>query len=176
VFFDLPTPSVQATMAIATAKLALITGDDTYAQAANELMASAPAMAGSMLSSTVATVGLELEYRANGEATIAIASSANDARAADLWKTALASYRPGKVVIRIGSDRNASAMPAAARAMFASSTAKGVPLAFVCAGTACATPIAKPAKLAEVIRTFGVKGGDRTVIATDKPAVAQPPM
>jgi len=176
VFFDLPTPSVQATMAIATAKLALITGDDTYAQAANELMASAPAMAGSMLSSTVATVGLELEYRANGEATIAIASSANDARAADLWKTALASYRPGKVVIRIGSDRNASAMPAAARAMFASSTAKGVPLAFVCAGTACATPIAKPAKLAEVIRTFGVKGGDRTVIATDKPAVARPPM
>ncbi len=59
-------------MAIATAKLALITGDDSYSKAANELMASAPAMAGSMLSNSVATVGLALEYRANGDATVAI--------------------------------------------------------------------------------------------------------
>ncbi len=57
VFFDMPTPSVQATMAIATAKLALLTGDDSYSKTASELMASAPAMAGSMLSTVVATTG-----------------------------------------------------------------------------------------------------------------------
>ena len=145
-------------MAIATMKLALLTGDDSYSKAANELMASAPAMAGSMLSNSVATVGLALEYRANGEATVAVAGPPGDARAAALWKTALASYRPGKVVMRIGSDRGGASMPAAARAMFDSSAAKGVPLAFVCAGTACATPVGTPAKLAEVIRKFRRQG------------------
>ena len=58
-------------------------------------------------------------------------------------------------------------MPAAARAMFESSAAKGVPLAFVCAGTACATPVGTPAKLAAVIRRFGVKGSDKTTLAND---------
>jgi len=179
VFFDMPTPSVQATMAIAAAKLALITGDDGYSKAANELMASAPAMAGSMLSTVVATTGLALEYRANGGATVSIVGPPGDARVTALWRMALASYRPGKIVMRIGSDRDATApMPAAARAMFDSSAAKNVPLAFVCAGTACATPVATPAKLAQVIRRFGVKGagGDQTAVANDKPASTQPPM
>ena len=105
VFFDMPTPSVQATMAIAMAKLALITGDDSYSKTASELMANAPAMAGSMLSNSVATVGLALEYRANGGATVAIVGPHGEARAAALWRMALASYRPGKVVMRIESGR-----------------------------------------------------------------------
>ena len=176
VFFDMPTPSVQATMAIATAKLALLTGDDSYSKTANELMASAPAMAGSMLSNSVATVGLALEYRANGEATVAVVGPPTDARVAALWRMALASYRPGKVVMRVGSDRGGASMPAAARAMFESSAAKGVPLAFVCAGTACATPVGTPAKLAEVIRRFGVKRNDQTTVANDRPPLQRPPM
>ena len=177
VFYDMPAPSVQATMAIATAKLGLVTGDGSYAKAANELMASAPAMAGSMLSNSVATVGLELEYRANGDAMVAVAGPHSDARAAALCKTALGSYRPGKIAMRIGSDRGAAkAMPAAVRAMFASSAEKGVPLAFVCAGTVCATPVGTPAKLAEVIRRFGVPGNDKASLANDRPALARPPM
>ena len=182
VFFDLPTPSVQATMAIATAKLALLTGDDSYSKTANEMMTSAPAMAGAMLSNSVATVGLALEYRANGDATVAIAGPPGDARAAALWRMALASYRPGKIVTRIGSDR--AAVPrgeyaAAAAARCSESRqlkAKNVPLAFVCAGTACATPVVTPAKLAQVIRKFGVKGSDRTTVANDRPASPHPPM
>ena len=177
VFLDLPTPSVQATMAIAIAKLALITGDDSYSKIANELMASAPAMAGSMLSNSVATVGLELEYRANGGATVSIVGPPGEARATALWRMALASYRPGKIVVRMGSNRTDTAsMPAAARAMFDSSAVKNVPLAFVCAGTACATPVETPAKLAQVIKKFGVKGADQTAVANDKAASARPPM
>ncbi len=177
VFLDMPTPSVQATMAVATAKLALITGDDNYSKTANELMASAPAMAGSMLSNAVATVGLALEYRANGGATVSIVGPPGDARATALWRMALASYRPGKIVTRIGLSRSDTApMPAAARAMFDSSAAKNVPLAFVCAGTACATPVATPSKLAQVIRKFGVKGADQTAVANEGPASARPPM
>jgi uncharacterized protein YyaL (SSP411 family) len=176
VFFDMPTPSVQATMAIATAKLALITGDDSYSKTASALMANAPAMAGAMLSNSVATVGLALEYSANGEATVAIVGPHGEARAAALWRMALASYRPGKIVMRIESARGAESMPAAARAMFESSAAKGVPLAFVCAGTACATPVATPAKLAQVIRRFGVKSADQTTVVNDGPASARLPM
>lgn len=177
VFYDMPAPSVQATMAIATAKLGIITGDSSYTKAANDLMVRALAMAGSMPSNSVATVGLGLEYRANGDAMVAVAGPHTDARAAALWKTALASYRPGKIVMRIGSDRGAAkAMPPAMQAMLASSAEKGVTLAFVCAGTACAIPVATPAKLAEVIRRFGVKGNDKTTLANDRPALARPPM
>jgi uncharacterized protein len=176
VFFDMPMPSVQATMAIAAAKLALITGDDGYSKAANKLMANAPAMAGAMLSNSVATIGLALEDRANGGATVAIVGLNGDARGAALWRMALASYRPGKIVLRIGSNRDAASMPAAARAMFESSAAKGVPLAFVCAGTACANPVLAPAKLAQVIRSFGVNGINKTTVANDGPALARPPM
>jgi uncharacterized protein YyaL (SSP411 family) len=177
VFFDMPTPSVQATMAIATAKLALITGDDNYSKASDELMARAPAMAGTMLSSSVATVGLALEYRANGEATVAVVGPISNPRTVALWQTALASYRPGKVVMRIGLDRGTLiAMPAAAQAMLASSTLKKAPLAFVCAGKACATPVGEPATLAEVIRKFGVNGSDKTAVANEKPTTTRPPM
>jgi hypothetical protein len=172
VFFDMPTPSVQATMAIAAAKLALITGDDSYSKAANDLMASAPAMAGTMLSAAAATVGLALEYRANGDATVVIVGPPGEARAAALWRIALATYRPGKIVMRAGSD-HAAAIPTAARAMVESSAAKGVPLAFVCAGTACATPVETSLKLAQVIRKFGVNGIDKTTLANDKPPPAR---
>ena len=176
VFFDMPTPSAQATMAIAMTKLALLTGDDNYSKAASDLIASAPAMASSMLSTSVATIGLALENRANGDAVIAVAGPNGDARASALWRMALASYRPGKVVMRLGSDHDAvGTIPAAARAMFESSASKGVSLAFVCAGTACATPVETPVKLAAVIRKFGVSGNDQTTIA-DKPASARPPM
>ena len=176
VFFDMPTPSIQATMSIAMAKLATISGADSYSKASSELIASAPAMAGAMLSNSVATVGLALEYRANGEATVAVVGPNGDARASALWRMALASYRPGKVVMRIGSDRGAAAMPAAARAMFDSGAAKGTALAFVCAGTACTTPVGTPAKLARVIATFGVTGVDKTRLANDKPALMRPPL
>ncbi|HYK63804.1 MAG TPA: thioredoxin domain-containing protein [Patescibacteria group bacterium] len=174
-FLDMPTPSMQATTAIALVKLALLTGDDSYSKSANDLLASAPTFAGSMLSTSAATVGLALENRVNGDAVVAIAGPEGDARALALWRMALASYRPAKVVMRLASDASANAMPPAARAMYESSVSKGASLAFVCAGTACATPVATPMKLAAVIRTFGVNGRDHDKLA-DKPAAAHPPM
>jgi uncharacterized protein YyaL (SSP411 family) len=174
-FLDMPTPSVQATAAIAMQKLALLTGDDSYSNSASDLLASAPIFAGSMLSTSAATVGLALENRPNGDAVVAIAGPDGDARAMALWRMALASYRPGKVVMRIGSNGSASAMPAAMRAMYEASLSKGASLAFVCAGTACATPLTTPMKLAAVIRTFGVSGRAQAGLA-GKPAAPRPPM
>jgi hypothetical protein len=169
VFYDMPMPSVQATMSIATAKLGLLIGDDNYAKASNELLADAPSMAKSMMSSAVATLGLALEYRKYGDAVVAVVGSQTDPRAAALLKTALASYRPGKIVTLIQSSRGvATGLPPAAQAMVAASAGDASPLAFVCAGTACATPVRSPEKLANVIKQFGVNGTGKTTVANER--------
>ena len=168
VFYDMPMPSVQATMAIAANKLALITGDDSYAKLSTELLADAPSIAKSMMSNAVATLGLALEYRKHGDAVVAIVGPQADPRAAALWKTALACYRPGKIVTTIQSSRAVAAgLPAAANAMLAAGATEKVPIAFVCAGTACATPVRSPEKLASVIKRFGVEATDRTALAKE---------
>jgi uncharacterized protein YyaL (SSP411 family) len=175
VFYDMPMPSVQATMALAADKLGLLTGNDSYAKAANELIAGAPSIAKSMMSNAVATLGLTLEYRKNGNAIVAIVGPQADPRAAALWKTALACYRPGKIVTTIQSNRGVAAeLPPVAQAMFAASAGERVPLAFVCAGTVCATPVRSPEKLANVIKRFGVDGTGKTTLAIDKQAKPAP--
>jgi uncharacterized protein len=176
VFYDMPMPSVQATMSIATAKLGLLTGDDSYAKMSDELLANA-AMAKSMMSSAVATLGLALEYGKYGDAVVAVVGSQTDPRAAALLKTALASYRPGKSVTLIQSNRGvATGLPPAAQAMVAASAGEASPLAFVCAGTACATPVRSPEKLANVIKQFGVNGSGKTTLANDRQVPQPPPM
>ncbi len=175
VFYDMPMPSAQATMAIAMDKLGLLTGDDSYAKLSSELLASAPSMANSMMSSAVATLGLALEYRKAGDAVVAIVGPQTDPRMDALWKTALASYRPGKIVTTIQSNGAvAKELPASAHAMLAASAGEKIPLAFVCAGTACATPVRSPDKLADVIRHFGVDGTDHTALAKE-PALTTSP-
>jgi uncharacterized protein YyaL (SSP411 family) len=176
VFYDMPMPSVQATMSIATAKLGLLTGDDSYAKVSDELLADA-SMAKSMMSSAVATLGLALENRKYGDAVVAVAGSQTDPRAAALLKTALASYRPAKIVTRIESNHGvATGLPPAAQAMVAASAGEASPLAFVCAGTACATPVRSPEKLANVIRQFGVSGSGKQTLANDRQVPRPPPL
>jgi uncharacterized protein YyaL (SSP411 family) len=176
VFYDMPSPSVQATMAIAEAKLGLVTGDETYAKTATELLARAPAMAGSTMSSNVATVGTALEYRTNGYATVAIIGGPSAGRVDALTNTALATYRPGKTVIRVSSDAGAIAtLPPAVRAMLEASRGKNSELAFVCAGTACATPVDNAAKLASVITRFGVGPSAKTAVANEKSGASATP-
>jgi uncharacterized protein YyaL (SSP411 family) len=156
-------------MAIAEAKLGLATGDETYAKTATELLARAPEMAGSTMSSSVATVGTALEYRTNGYATVAIIGGPPAGRVDALTNTALATYRPGKTVIRVSSDAGAIAtLPPAVRAMLEASRGKNSELAFVCAGTACATPVDNAAKLASVITRFGVGPSAKTTVANEK--------
>ncbi len=173
-FYDMPMPSVNATAAIAIAKLAKITSSESYAKVANDLISGAPAFAGTMSSNNVATLGLALENRADGYAEVAIVGPRDDQRAGKLWQTALATYRPAKVVMRI-SDRNAAkTIPAAAQSMFAASAGRDTPLAFVCAGTAGSTPTDVPDKLADVIKRFAIASPGAPAIAKDHPRAAPP--
>ncbi|HEY6419117.1 MAG TPA: DUF255 domain-containing protein [Candidatus Binataceae bacterium] len=169
VMFDQPMPSVEATAAIAMATLAALISDPSYAQTSSDLLKTAPAITGAMPPSTLGTLGLALERSADGEAVVAIVAASGvgarasaSAAAASLTDAALRTYRPFKVVMRIDSANGAQSPPAM-RAMLAASAGRNVPLAFVCAGTACANPVEQPARLADLIRKFGVatesKGG-----------------
>ncbi|MDB5108342.1 MAG: hypothetical protein JWM69_1283 [Candidatus Binatus sp.] len=175
VFFDTPTPSVQGVAAIAFAKLALLTGDQDYTRAANALLASAPANASSMMSNTLATVGLALEYQHYGYAEVAVVDASSDRAGDDLRRSAFATYRPGKIVRRISGREDAATLPPSARAMLAASTNRDVSLAFLCSNTACATPTDNPSELAEMIKSFGVESG-KASLASGKPDAPSPPM
>jgi uncharacterized protein YyaL (SSP411 family) len=173
VFYDAPMPSIEATAAIAMAKLAAITNDPSYSKAADELMAHAPAMASSTMGSSLGTVGLALEYHVHPQAVVAVVVKSQDNSASDLWNAALATYRPGKVVTRVQSE-SIGALPTAARAMAVGSADKKTSLAFVCAGTACATPTHDSAKLTELVRTFLVRAPTETRVASDAGPVSGP--
>ncbi len=155
VLYDDPMPSVQAQAAIAMRTLGAIIDDEKYARLADRLLAPAADLVGDLDDSTLGALGLALEEKAAGSTTVAIVGRADDRRTKSLLMAARAAYRPGKIIVRV--DPSASAiqkMPQAARAMYAASENRGVPLAFVCAGTACARPAQDSRALAQTIASF----------------------
>ncbi len=162
VMYDSPMPSVQGQAAIVMRTLGEITSDARYQKQADELLAPAAALAGGGADSSLGTVGLALEAEADGGATIAIVGASDDAKTAALLAAAFAAYRPAKVVVRVDPARAKSgAMPMAAQAMYAAAASHDAPLAFVCAGTACARPVSDPNALAHLIATFMTSGASR---------------
>jgi len=156
VFFDDPTPAIQAAAAEAFQELAALTSDSVDASKAGQLLRPATTRIGAMAGPNNGGLGLALEERSAEEAVIAIAGAGQDSRAIDLWKVALAVYRPGKVVIRLTSGDGSAPLPEAMKAMYEAAAYRHAPLAFVCAGTACAAPTSDVAALAKTIRDFGV--------------------
>lgn len=155
VMYDSPMPSVQGEAAIVMRTLSEITSDARYQKQAEQMLAPAAALAGGGADSSLGTVGLALEAQADGGATIAIVGASGDAKTAALLAAAFAAYRPAKIVVRIDPSRAKSgAMPTAAQAMYAAAASHDTPLAFVCAGTACARPVSDPHALAHLIATF----------------------
>jgi uncharacterized protein len=164
--FDLPTPSIQATAAIAMRKLAFLSGDESLSKSADRLMASAPAMAGTSLSTAVATVGLALEQKAHGVAGIAVIGNQSDPQAVSLWNAALATYRPSKVTMRFSAGQTGAGFPAAAQSMFAASSSARAPIGFICAGSECSHPASDGDQLAELIKSFDAGGGPENKFAS----------
>jgi uncharacterized protein len=156
VFYDDPTPAIQAAAAEAFQTLAALTSDPSDLAKADQLLRPATTRIGSFAGPNNGALGLALEQRANGEAVVAIAGRDSDSRTADLWRVALATYRPGKVVIRVASGDQAAKLPETLKAMYAAAAQSDAPLAFVCAGTACATPSSTANALAKTIRGFAV--------------------
>lgn len=157
VMYDQPMPSIQAEAAHALRTLAKITSDSRYSKVAEGLLAPAPHMVGSAADATLGSLGLALEERADGGATVAIVGISDDPRTQSLVAMALNTFRPGKVIIRIDpSQARHAAMPAAVRAMYEAAADRKEPLAFVCAGTACSKPSATTDELRTVLGDFQV--------------------
>jgi uncharacterized protein YyaL (SSP411 family) len=140
--------------------LAALTSDPSYAAKFEQLLHPALSRIGPFAGPNNGELGLALEARADGEAVVAIAGAANDSRTTELWRRALATYRPGKVVVRVTSKDDAARLPDTMKAMYDAATHRDAPLAFVCAGTACATPSSSADALAKTIRDFAVNRGN----------------
>jgi uncharacterized protein YyaL (SSP411 family) len=161
--FDQPMPSAQAAAARAMRVLGEITSDHRYLKAADTLLAPVPRLIGSGDDSGLGTLGLALEERADGGATVTIVGDSKDPRTLTLTETALGTFRPGKVVIRLDpSQAKGAAMPPLARAMYEAASDHQEPLAFVCAGTACSRPVTTDAQLSKVLGDFQVAEIART--------------
>ena len=156
VFYDDPMPSIQAFAARNFQALAALTSYEAYRAKAEQLLHPASSRIGSFAGPNNGELGLALEELANGEAVVAVAGRDQDPRTAQLWKMALATYRPGKVVVRIAAGDNATVLPDAMKAMIDVAAHSEAPLAFVCAGTACATPTSGTEALSKTIHDFAV--------------------
>jgi uncharacterized protein len=156
VLYDNPTPSVQADAAVVMMKLGAATSDPAYAKLAAELLSPAVTMANDSGGASLGTLALALA-RLRHETIVAVVGAANDSSAGALLDTALATYRPGKVVIHVDrASARKGLLPEVMAAMYQAAAKDKGPLAFVCAGTACANPARSTAELAHTLKTFAV--------------------
>ena len=155
VLYDDPTPAIQAVAAESFRTLAALTGDASFASKAGQLLKPAADRIGPFAGPNNGELGLALEDNAGGQTVVAVVGPDDAPETKALWHSALATYRPGKVVMRISAD-NKVRLPEAMKAMYEAAAHGDAPLAFVCAGTACAKPSADAAALARTIRDFAV--------------------
>ncbi len=104
----------------------------------------------------VAAFGIATEEYLEYPTTAVVIGRATDPVATSLHKAALATFRPGKIVIRVEPDRvDRQQLPAAVRPVLDGIGPERWPLAFVCSGTACALPTASPTDVTSLVRNFG---------------------
>ncbi len=162
--YDDPDPSVQASAAALMMKLGAITSDPADTKLATQLLAPAVAMANDASGASLGTLAMALEGETRGETDVAIVAGGNDHAARAMLDAALATYRPGKVVIHIDrASARKGRLPPAMAAMYHAAAKHDGPLGFVCAGTACANPARTPSELAHTLSTFAVAGASAQV-------------
>ena len=136
---DAPTPAANAVAALVLARLAAITEDDRYARDAERTL---QAFAGSLgeLGLFAATGFRALDLLVNGACRIVVADTTTSS---SLSATALATYRPRRVLVRATASPVQGLRP---------------PVALICVGSACASPVTDPGSLRTALETFGRNG------------------
>jgi uncharacterized protein YyaL (SSP411 family) len=153
---DAPSPAGNGVAVLVLDRLAALTGDARYRDAADRaLRACAPANVPQGLSAS--TLALALDLHLDPPLHVVIVGPRGDPRTRRLQGAALAAYRPGTIVHvydpsqhGLGPDSTALPVPVPARAADV-----GEPRAYACTATACAAPTGDPDALREAIRTFG---------------------
>jgi hypothetical protein len=133
---DAPTPAANAVVALVLSRLAAITEDDRYATNAERTL---QAFAGSLgeLGLFAATGFRALDLLVNGACRIVVADTTTSS---SLCAAALATYRPRRVLVHATASPVPSLRP---------------PVALICVGSACASPVTDPGSLRAALETFG---------------------
>jgi uncharacterized protein YyaL (SSP411 family) len=138
-------PSGNAMTALVLLRLAALTGEGRYADAAEGalgLVGTAPARYPTAFAQWL----LALDWRVGPVDEIALVGAPDDARVGRLLDVARAGYRP-RQVLAVAPDPAASGVPLL-QARFA---LRGIPTAFVCRGFACRQPVTEPEALAALL-------------------------
>ena len=151
---DTPTPSPNGTAAIVLGRLAEHTADARWRTRRDELL-TAVAGAAADLSIFGATLLRAVDWAVLPATHIVIVGE-DDPRTDALHRVALATYRPRKVVRRLGPNDSPESLPAPLAAMLDGTS----PRAYVCAGTQCASPVAEPEQLAITLASFARSGAE----------------
>jgi uncharacterized protein len=147
---DAPTPAGNGVAVMVLDRLAALTGNDRYRDAAGRaLEASAPGAAAHGL--FAATLSHALEMHLEPPLHVVITGAPEDARTRRLHAAALAAYRPGMIVHPHTSAGNGSLPSVVA----AAAGLRADPSAYACTATACAAPATEPDALRDTIQNFG---------------------
>jgi hypothetical protein len=165
---DAPTPGANAVAALMLLHLARLLDVPSYRDAAERtLRAFAGGLARYGLYASTFFLAVEDLIREPAHVVIVaqdtgFADRRDDGLAGRLHATALATFRPGKIVAVYPHDgatdprRQPPATPPLPESVRAMAAAASGTRAYVCAGTACAPPTTEPEALAELIRTFNL--------------------
>ena len=138
-------PSGNAMAALVLLRLAALTGEGRYADAAEgalRLVGTAPARYPTAFAQWLQA----LDWRAGPVDEIALVGEPDDPRLGALLDVARAGFRPRQVVA-VAPDPATSAVPL----MQARFALRGLPTAFVCRGFACRQPVTEPEALAALL-------------------------
>jgi uncharacterized protein YyaL (SSP411 family) len=137
--------------------LAALTSDSRYrARAAETLTALAGAAPG--LGSLGGGYALTLDLFLEPPAQVVVVGRAEEGPTLELWRRALAAFRPGKVVLLADASRpGAPDLPPPVREKLAATGAERAPTAYVCAGVVCSLPLRDASAMVGAIRTFGTR-------------------
>ena len=147
---DSPTPAGNAVAALVLDRLAIMTGETAYRDAA-ETVLRACAPGGAAHGLFAASLLLALDLHLEPPLHVVVVGPRGDPRVASLHRAALAAYRPGAVVHLHDSASPTARLPA----LIAPIAGGSAPQAYVCSATACAPPAATPEAVRETILAFG---------------------
>ncbi|MFQ5776827.1 MAG: hypothetical protein ACE5IP_02330, partial [Terriglobia bacterium] len=153
---DAPLPGANGVAALALDRLFHLTGEQRFREKAGQTLA---AFGGSVqsLGTFAATYARAVDFHLATPLRVIVSGEKQAARVQQLWRAALATYRPHKVVFLYDSaETHRPPLPPALRARLAALPAAESPSVLVCAGAVCAPPTSDQAREAELIRTFGL--------------------
>ncbi len=154
---DNPTASGNGVAAWVLDRLAYLTNDERYEQKARETL-EAFAGTAERYGHAGAAYGLALHYHVNRSAQAVIIGRKDDPQTLALWKAALATYRPGKLVaVYDPTDLDLEDLPPAVFGAVKVFGVQGAPRAYVCAGCTCAPPSADPDEVTALVKTYGTQ-------------------